>query len=100
MKKSKFNILFLSLDFDSLDEQNIYTDLLKEFVKNGNYVVAISPVEKRNYNGQKNIIFDEYSIMKPVIGNIQKTNILEKGFSTITLERIMIRSIKSIKNKI
>lgn len=100
MKKSKFNILFLSLlDFDSLDEQNIYTDLLNEFVKNGNYVVAISPVEKRNYNGQKNIIFDEYSIMKPVIGNIQKTNILEKGFSTITLERIMIRSIKSIKTK-
>lgn len=100
MKKSKFNILFLSLlDFDSLDEQNIYTDLLKEFVKNGNYVVAISPVEKRNYNGQKNIIFDEYSIMKPVIGNIQKTNMLEKGISTITLEKKLIKSIKSLKIK-
>ena len=40
------NILFLSLlDFDSLNERNIYTDLLSEFKKNGHNISIISPVE-------------------------------------------------------
>ena len=42
------NVLFLTLvEFETLQEHNIYTDLLREFVKNGHYVCAISPVEKR-----------------------------------------------------
>lgn len=42
------NVLFLTLlDFGSLQERNIYTDLLREFVKNGHEVYAISPVEKK-----------------------------------------------------
>lgn len=42
------NVLFLTLlDFDSLQEHNIYTDLLREFVKNGHKVSVISPVERR-----------------------------------------------------
>lgn len=42
------NILFLTLlDFDSIDERNIYTDLLREFYKNGHSVYAVSPVERR-----------------------------------------------------
>ena len=41
------NLLFLTLlDFNSLDESNIYTDLLREFVKGGHRVYAISPVER------------------------------------------------------
>lgn len=42
------NILFLILlDFDSIDERSIYTDLLREFYKNGHSAYVISPVEKR-----------------------------------------------------
>ena len=42
------NILFLTLsDFISIDERGIYTDLLREFVKNEHKVYIISPVEKR-----------------------------------------------------
>ena len=46
------NILFLTLiDFESLDERNIYTDVLREFSKHGYNLYVISPVEKRkNYN--------------------------------------------------
>lgn len=46
------NILFLTLlDFQSLEESNIYTDLMSEFVKNNHNVSIISPTErKKNKN--------------------------------------------------
>ena len=81
------NVLFLTLlDFDSLQEHNIYTDLLREFVKNGHKVCAISPVEKRK--GIKTHIIKEKDarILKLQIGNTQKTNVIEKGISTVMIE--------------
>lgn len=42
------NILFLTVvEFDNIDEHGIYTDLLREFVKRGHKVYAVSPVERR-----------------------------------------------------
>ena len=42
------NVLFLTLlDFNSIDEKNIYTDLLREFAKHGHRLFVISPVERR-----------------------------------------------------
>ena len=64
------NILFLSLsDFNSLDERNIYTDLLREFKKNGHKICAISPVERRK--NEKTYIINEEGckILKLKIGN-------------------------------
>lgn len=81
------NVLFLTLlDFDSLQEHNIYTDLLREFVKHGHKVCVISPVEKRK--GIKTHIIKEKNvrILKLQIGNTQKTNIIEKGISTVMIE--------------
>lgn len=81
------NVLFLTLlDFDSLQEHNIYTDLLREFVKNRHKVCVISPVEKRK--GIKTHIIKEKNvrILKLQIGNTQKTNIIEKGISTVMIE--------------
>lgn len=95
-KKVKLNILFLSLlDFDSLEESNIYTDLLNEFINNGHTVSVISPIEKRK-NGKEELIqiSDNCSILKLKIGNIQKTNIIEKGISTITVEKKFLKGIK------
>lgn len=41
-------ILFLTLsDIKSVKEHNIYTDLLREFIKNGHKVYVISPIERR-----------------------------------------------------
>jgi glycosyltransferase involved in cell wall biosynthesis len=97
---SKLSILFLSLlDFDSLDESNIYTDLLREFSNNGHFVTVISPVEKRNWNNNKFYSSETISIYKPLIGNVQKTNIFEKGLSTVALERKLIKHLKKINNK-
>lgn len=35
---------FIILEFDSFDERDIYSDLLREFIKNGHKVCCISPI--------------------------------------------------------
>ena len=48
------NLLFLTLlDFDNLDEHNIYTDLLRKFHKEGHNVYVISPVERKKNKDTK-----------------------------------------------
>lgn len=89
------NLLFLTLlDFNSLNESNIYTDLLREFVKNGHKIYVISPVERRKK--QNTILKKEKSaiILKLRIGNMQKTNLIEKGISTLLIEELFIKGIK------
>ena len=93
-------ILFLSLlDFKSLKESNIYTDLLREFKKRGHKIYVVSPVERKKSRENKKIVESGCVILKPVIGNIQKTGYIEKGISTVTLERILLKSIKSVWGK-
>jgi glycosyltransferase involved in cell wall biosynthesis len=90
------NILFLTLlDFSTINESGIYTDLLKEFVNNGHRVYVISPTEKRKKQPTRLIDHDNYKILKLQIGNTQKTNLIEKGISTITLESKFLKGIKS-----
>lgn len=82
------NVLFLTLlDFSNIDERNIYTDLIREFVKNNHTVFIISPAEKKKRQPTRLIDNSTYKILKLQIGNIQKTSIIEKGISTITLEQ-------------
>ncbi|WP_317313448.1 glycosyltransferase family 4 protein [Absicoccus porci] len=89
------NILFLTLlDFDSIDDRNIYTDLLREFYKNGHSVYAISPIEKRKNQDTKLLKTKKATILKLKIGNIQKTNVIEKGISTLKIESQFIKGIK------
>lgn len=89
------NVLFLTLlDFDSLDERNIYTDLLREFAKHGHDLFVISPVERRKNQETKVIKTGKATILKLKIGNTQKTNIIEKGISTISIEPQFIAGIK------
>lgn len=88
------NVLFLTLlDFESIDEHNIYTDLLREFVKHNHKVYAISPTERRNRQNTKLLKKDNATILKLKIGNIQKTNIVEKGISTIRIENQYVHGI-------
>lgn len=89
------NVLFLTLlDFDSLDERNIYTDLLREFAKHGHNLFILSPVERRKNQETRVIKNDKATILKLKIGNTQKTNIIEKGISTISIEPKFIAGIK------
>lgn len=90
------NILFLTLSqFDTLNERNIYTDVLQEFVEQGHFVYAISPVERRQKQ-RTHLSQDEdmAKVLRLRIGNTQKTNFIEKGISTVLLEWLYIRAIK------
>lgn len=87
------NIIFLTLlDFKSFEEHNIYCDLLREFVKNGHEIYCISPVEKRTKI--KTHMAENGHLLKLRIGNIQKTNIIEKGISTLQIESKFVSAIK------
>lgn len=95
------NIIFLTLaDFNSLSDSNIYTDLLREFVKSGHSVYAISPVERRKRESTHFVREKNATILKLKIGNVQKTNVIEKGISTIRIEPQFIRAIKQYFNDI
>jgi glycosyltransferase involved in cell wall biosynthesis len=90
------NILFLTLlDFSSTKENGIYTDLMREFVKNNHNVYIISPTEKRKNQPINLIDKGNIKILKLQIGNIQKTNLLEKGISTLTLESKFLKGIRN-----
>lgn len=89
------NLLFLTLiDFDSLQERNIYTDLLREFIKNKHEIYAISPVEKRNKIKTHITKENHATILRLQIGNTQKTNVVEKGISTLMIEPTYKKAIK------
>ena len=88
-------VLFLSLlDFDTFDERNIYSDLLREFIKNGHKVCCISPVEKRKNQETRMLRFGENCILKLKIGNTQKVNLIEKGISTLRIEPLVIQGVR------
>ena len=87
------NLLILTLlDFKSYSERNIYCDLLREFAKKGHNVYCISATERRN-KVQTHLEEDGH-ILKLKIGNTQKTNIIEKGISTVLIKPQFIRAIK------
>lgn len=89
------NVLFLTLySFNSLQERNIYPDLLREFVKNGHEVYVISPSEKRENKPTHIVKEDHATILRLQIGNTQKTNIIEKGISTLLIEPQFTAAIK------
>jgi len=89
------NVLFVTLyDIRNIDNSGIYEDLLREFSKNGHHVYVVSPTERRNHEKTHLIDSENAIILKVHTGNIQKTNIIEKGIATILLERQYISSIK------
>ncbi len=89
------NVLFLTLfDFKSIDERNIYADLLREFSARGHNVYVVSPTERRNKEKTHLIEDRNGKILKLKIGNTQKTNIFEKGISTIMIESQFKAAIK------
>lgn len=82
------------MDIRDINNSGIYEDLLREFYKNGHSVYIISPVERRNNEHTHIIEKNNYKIIKVRTGNIQKTNLIEKGISTILLETQFINAIK------
>jgi len=89
------NVLFLSLspNVDLDDSQAIYGSLLHELVIRDHNVFVVTPVE-RKYNQSTSLTTkSHYSLLKVRTGNIQKTNVIEKGISTVLIEGQFKRAI-------
>ena len=89
------NILFLTLaDINTIKERGIYQDLLREFTRNNHSVYIVSPSERKHKLKSRIIDEPQCKILKVKTGNIQKTNIVEKGISTVLLEKQYKNAIK------
>lgn len=89
------NILFLSIgDFPSIKHREIYPDLLREFIKNGHNVYVVCSREKRKNLDTEFVEEDGAKLVKVKIGNITKTNLIEKGISTL---RVSVQYKSAIK---
>jgi glycosyltransferase involved in cell wall biosynthesis len=88
-------VLFLTTArITSINTQGIYTDLLREFKINGHDVYVVCPVERKYKGKTAYFIENGIHILKVRTPNIQKTNIIEKGLSTIFLGYLFKRAIK------
>lgn len=92
-------IFFLTLArIDDINVQWIYTDLLRKFRDNGHDVTIISPAERKYGSKTKYIQKSGVSILNIWTTNIQKTNLIEKGFTTLFLEFYYYNAIKKYLN--
>ena len=88
------NILFLTISrINGLEERGIYTDLMREFIRNGHAMYIVSPYERRFHQPTGVMENDGARILKVKTLNIQKTNIVEKGIGTLLLESQYLHAI-------
>lgn len=88
-------VLFISLfSFHSINDNGVYADLLREFIKNGNKVYVLSPADDLFKNEQRVKKGLNAEIVKVKTGRIQKTNIVEKGINTILIEPRFKKAVK------
>lgn len=88
-------ILFLSLlEISSINENNIYADLMREFRTNGHELFIVSPCQRKKNLATKFYREEGANYLRVRIGNITQTNLVEKGISTLLLEVQLLRAIK------
>lgn len=94
------NILFLTIAYPKTGEHNIYSDLMVEFKRNNHSVYVVCSNEKRHNKDTYLSIEDGVNILRVKTGNITgQVNLIEKGISTISIEKIFISAIKKfLKN--
>ncbi|NQV51344.1 MAG: glycosyltransferase family 4 protein [Candidatus Marinimicrobia bacterium] len=90
------NILFLTVaNINDINQRMIYTDLLREFMARGHQVTIVSPTERRNQTYTHFIKNEHSKLLKVRTGNIQKTNMIERGITTLLIQHQFIFAIKS-----
>ncbi len=90
------NILFLTItQLENINEGGLYPDLLKIFHEKNHNIYVVSPRERRLNLETEFFDKDNVKHLAVKIGNISKTKFIEKGISTITLERKILKAIKT-----
>ncbi|MGM7634658.1 glycosyltransferase family 4 protein [Bacillus sp. Hm123] len=89
------NVLFLTLSsMESVSERGIYTDLVRELAYRGIHMYVVTPREKRKNLPTELVREDYIYLLKVKTGNITKTNVIEKGLSTLSIERKYLQAIQ------
>ena len=89
------NILFLTIsNIDDICLQSIYTDLMRYFKDKGHRIYIVCPQERRLGRPTQKMEQSGINILKVRIGNITKTNLIEKGISTLTIQGVFRRAIQ------
>lgn len=85
------NVLFLSLSpIRDMNERGIYTDLLREFIKRGHYVRAVSPVPGAP---DRDIRGDGCGILQVNAPPMQKIGFIRKGINSLRIGPALRRAI-------
>ena len=94
-------VLFLSIGgFESINSHDQYPDLLREFIKNNHEVYVVCSTEKRFNQNTKLVEEGNSHVLHVRIGNITKSNFLEKGISTIMISYLYKIAIKKYFNDV
>lgn len=94
------NVLFLTLAWPENGEHNLYTDLMEEFRDDRHNVYVVAARERRVGKATEYSVKNGLHILHVKCGNIQKTNPIEKGISSILLGYQMQRAIKKYLSNI
>ncbi len=87
-------ILFLTVfRITDISEKGIYTDLIRKFSGEGHDVFVVSPSERRYGKKTGFHTQDGVKLLSVRTPNFQKTNLVEKGISTILFERLFSAAI-------
>ncbi len=88
-------VLFLtSVRISNISDRGIYNDLLRKFRDEGHDLYIATPSERRYRETTSLIKRDNVIILRIKTLNIQKTNIIEKGLSTLLIEYQFLSNIK------
>lgn len=88
-------VLFLTMvKVNSFKDRGIYTDLLRKFHEEGHDVFVVSPIERREKKKTYIKKEEQGTILNVQTLNLQKTNIIEKGFGTLAIEYQFLSAIK------
>lgn len=89
------NILFLTIaPFPNIESHSLYPDLLRHFRNQGHSVYTISPYERRTQKSTECVKKQGVVSLHVKIGNITQCGLIEKGISTLLIERNYEQAIK------
>ncbi|MGE7647257.1 glycosyltransferase family 4 protein [Peribacillus frigoritolerans] len=89
------NVLFLTLsNMENVNERGIYSDLVRELARIGINMYVVSPREKRTNLPTELSQIENINILKVKTGNITKVNFIEKGLSTLSIEKQYLKAVK------
>lgn len=89
------NVLFLSMVyFDTVEQSGIYSDLMRKFRSEGHRLYIMTPIERRYKTDGIKEEKEGVTFLKVKTGNLMNVNLIEKGVSTLMVERSFIKAVK------